>query len=236
MSYFLSPQNLFPNLELEIDGEEAAHILFSRRVKVGAIVEFQGPDGHRFKTSIIDAKKRSVIVKVLEETDVPEELKIPITLFQAFISEKALDFIFQKGTELGLNSIVLFNAQNTPSKLTNEIFQAKSARWEKILWEAAKQSGRGTIPKVSFVEKFDNVITKINELGSFFMLDQSAQESLVIKKALSCGYIVGPEGGFSGEELKSFKTHLHIQQLKISPFTLRAETAALAGLVLLNAS
>src|SRR5438034_751240 len=109
MPYFLANESLSQGKILEISGEEARHVLLAHRVKKGEKIKLQGTDGKRYKVEIIEIGRNKLKLRSLEEIAVPSEPAVKITLFQSVVSEKALDFIFQKGTELGLDKIVLFN-------------------------------------------------------------------------------------------------------------------------------
>ena len=83
--------------------------------------------------------KQDLKVSFVENLPLPAEPKVKMMLFLSMVSEKALDFILQKSTELGLGGVVLFNSANTATALSEEGFNKKRDRWEKIMIEAAKQ-------------------------------------------------------------------------------------------------
>lgn len=236
MSYFLSGENLTVSTPIIIQGDEARHILLSRRIKPGEQIFIQGVDGKRFVAEVVQAKKDSVTVLIKQEANIPQELPVKVCLFQAVVNEKALDTILQKSTELGAAGVVLFNSHNVATKLPLEKFKAKLPRWEKILWEAAKQSDRAKIPELKFVENLPRVLLEAKNFQQCVVLDVSGQKKLSKPSTIpmNAAFIVGPEGGFTEQELEDLKT-ANIQTLNISPFTLRAETAAIAGLVYLIA-
>jgi 16S rRNA (uracil1498-N3)-methyltransferase len=230
MSYFLSRKNLTLHKEIEVEGEEAGHILLARRVKVGEKINLQGPNGKRFVSEVVKLNKKSLTVKALEETVVPQEPKVSVTLFQSFVSEKALDFIFQKGTELGLSKIVLFNSVNTATKVTKEMFNKKLERWNKILWEAAKQCDRGVIPEITFLQGLDDVMSLAKSFDKVLVMDILGQKLNVKGQILNAALVVGPEGGFTRSEVDQMKTLVNHQLVSFGSRMLRAETAALAAL------
>src|SRR5258708_49307 len=157
MAYFLSDKNLQTDQSFAVEGEEARHILLSHRVKKGERIKLQGPNNKRFLCEVTDARKDRLAVKVLQAVFVPAEPSLKLSLFQAKISENALDFILQKSTELGVSRIVLFNSANVATKLSKDQYDGKSERWNKILWEAAKQCERIGPPGLEFVSDMDGV-------------------------------------------------------------------------------
>jgi 16S rRNA (uracil1498-N3)-methyltransferase len=234
MSYFLSAQVLKLNNEVEIQGEEARHILLARRMKKGQSINLQGADEKRFRVVIVDINKNSLKLKVVESISVPVEAKVKITLFQSYVNEKALDFIFQKGTELGVFKIVLFNSQNTATKLSKEGFLKKQERWNKILWEAAKQSDRVRPPTLEFLENLDSIISSAKKLDKVLLCDIAGEPVKNLgnldQSFKSCAIIIGPEGGFIQEEIAQIIKLPNSVSVSLGPILLRAETAALAAL------
>jgi 16S rRNA (uracil1498-N3)-methyltransferase len=238
VSYFLTDQKLAEGASVELSGDEARHILLARRMKKGEKFNLQGKDEKRYLVNIIEIERNSLKVKVISEIKTPPEQKVKITLFQSFVNEKALDFIFQKSTELGAHKIVLFNSQNTATKLTEEIFKKKHDRWQKILWEAAKQSDRVHPPGLEYLKSDDDVIKSSKEYGQLFLCDiagQSPKNLVNLGQSFkSCSIVVGPEGGFTTEEVEIFKNLSNCTPITLGPILLRAETAALSSLSIIN--
>ncbi len=231
MSYFLSNQNLELGKQVSLDGEEARHILLSRRIKAGENVVLQGVDEKRFFCDVVVVLKNRLDVLPKREVVIPQEPEVKITLFQAFVAEQALDFILQKSTELGAAKIVLFNSINTATKLTKDRWDKKQARWQKILWESAKQSDRAHPPELEYA---DDVNEKIKELDKVFLCDPSGEKLNVKGQMLNVGLVIGPEGGFTPEEINEFKSLPNVTPISLGPILLRAETAALASLAILR--
>jgi 16S rRNA (uracil1498-N3)-methyltransferase len=231
MPYFFTHDNLKLGKEIIIQGEEARHILLSHRIKLGEQIKLQGPDGKRYKAEIKEINRNSLKCLVLEALAVPQEPSMAIVLFQSVVSEKALDFIFQKGTELGLSKIILFNSTNTATKLSREQFGRKQLRWDKILIEAAKQSERGKWPELLFVLDINQAVEKMRSLGKILLADPSGDKLLPLDPVPSTlGLVIGPEGGFTNQEIEIFKGLPNLQPISLGPILLRAETAALAAL------
>lgn len=235
MPYFLSDKNLVLNQEVEISGEEARHILFAQRVRTGEKIKLQGPDGKRFLSQVSSADKKSLKVLPVESIAVPAEPSTQITLFQSAVSEKALDFIFQKGTELGLSKIILFNSKNTATKLSFETFKKKQERWNKILVESAKQCERVKWPELEFVSDIEGMLQKAGACDKILLMDISGNKlSTLTPVPSTLAILVGPEGGLTEEEIKKFKTLPNLQAISLGPVLLRAETAALASVVIVR--
>lgn len=230
MPYFFSQENLAVGQKVTITDDEARHLLLSHRVKKGEKIKFQDPNGQRFLTQVLTLAKKQLEIEVLEKILVPQEPMVEVALFQSVVSEKALDFIFQKGTELGLSKIILFNSANTAVKLSLENFEKKRDRWNKIIIEAAKQCERAKWPTLYFLNDISQVAKKAVELDKVFLTDISGGDLKLNLGATKVGLIVGPEGGFNNQEILDFKSISNLQSITLGPVLLRAETAALAAL------
>ena len=235
MPYFLSLDNLKPKVEVVVAGEEARHLMLSRRLKVGESVKLQGPDGKRFLCRVVGIEKKSLKVEVVEEVLIPEEPKLRVTLFQSYINQAALDLVLQKSTELMADRVVIFNSLNTANHLGKTKFEEKRERWGKILWEAAKQSERSHPPRLGFAETLKEALAEASPLDMVVLADPASRQKfkdLKLGSLKTLGLFVGPEGGFSQEETAKMSALPNSQGVSLGPVLLRAETASLAALAI----
>lgn len=230
MPYFLSSHILKIGELSSIADEEAAHILLSRRAKIGEKLKVQGPDGKRFLAEISEIKKHEVMVRPEREISVPAGPAINITLFQSVVASGTLDTILQKAVELGAVEIALFNSQYTATRLSSEKFKEKLPRFTKILWEAAKQSERAALPKLKHLDIKD-VVEEAAKLDRLFVFDAGGQKPQIINSQIkTAGVVIGPEGGLSPEEARLLSNLPNAQLATLGPLLLKADTAAVAAL------
>ena len=143
------------------------------------------------------------------------------------------DYIIQKCVEAGAFEIVFFNSSRCVAK--PETPEKKLERWQRIAEEAAKQSGRGIIPQVSWAGDFAAMLDIANkkELG-LFMYETGEREALseVLDKnrdVKTISIVTGPEGGFQPFEAELAKiVGLHI--CSMGERILRCETAPVVAL------
>ena len=96
MSYFLTDKKLSVNQILELSGEEARHVLLARRMKKGERFNLQGKNEERYKVEIKEIGRNELKLEVVEKVKTPAEPEVKITLFQSYVNEKALDFIYKE--------------------------------------------------------------------------------------------------------------------------------------------
>jgi 16S rRNA (uracil1498-N3)-methyltransferase len=234
MPYFLSEKKLQIGQPASIIGEEAGHVLLARRAKVGEEIKVQGPDGKRFLATISETKKHEVVVNPQKEIPVPAEPSSKIILFQSVVASGTLDTILQKATELGAAGIVLFNSQYTATKLSQQKFLDKLPRFKKILWEAAKQCERGTVPLLRYLADIKDIESEAAQLDRLVIFDISGGRLGAKGKMLNVGMVIGPEGGLSGDEVRLLSSMPNSQLASLGAFVLKAETAAIAALAVIQ--
>ncbi|MDH4247482.1 MAG: 16S rRNA (uracil(1498)-N(3))-methyltransferase [Deltaproteobacteria bacterium] len=243
MSYFLSGQTLHSGLEFDFSGEEASHLLSSRRTRAGEQFVVQDPQGQRFLAEVIRVERRQARVRVLEPVAPPPMPPSSVWLFQAAVKEKALEFIIQKGTELGMAELVVFPSAH--STLPHRALQnpMNAQRWERIAWEACKQSDRVSPPGIRTVPDLSAALALAATLspGAGFLLQAGANQTLAralselqptgLQRGAMVRLLVGPEGGWTPEEVQQAQ-HARWDPVRLGHAVLRAETAALAACTL----
>lgn len=239
MPYFLSEENLSLYEKKNIAGPEARHILLSKRSKPGERILIQGPDGYRFDSEIVETGKDRLTIKPVAQVEVPAEPAKEVVLLQAIVAEQALDVILQKATELRATKTVLFNSDRAASRLSVDRYKSKKDRWNKILWEAAKQSERARPPELEFVLSFNEMVIIISGIAKVLLLDPQSNQDFKsainqLSSAQSVGIIVGPEGGFTTSENQQLKSLPNTLAVNLGPLILRADTAAVASLAVLQ--
>lgn len=236
MPYFFSRQKLSLGQQALIDADEAKHLLLSLRVKQGELINLQGPDEKRYECEVIKIMNGDLLINPLRQLMVPKEFETKVALFQSFIKESALDFVLQKGTELGVSKIVLFNSANTANKLSLEKFTQKLIRWNKITLEAIKQCGWVKAPKIEFSPDITSAAKVLGEFKTVILLDPDGVKlkDSTLKDKKEIAIIVGPEGGFKKEEIELLKKQPNTINVSLGPVFLRAETAAISALAIIG--
>lgn len=187
------------------------------------IIMFNG-DGYNYLAKILDATHNNIQILAKLANDV--ESSIHITLVQAIGKGEKMDIVVQKAVELGVKKIIPIITQRTIYKSSNKD-ERKIMRWQEMAINSCEQCGRSVVPKI------EN-ITIFNELsldGTTFMLDTSTHQTLktYLKPETTINIVIGPEGGFTNEELDIGITN-NYHKLSLGKRILRTETAAIATL------
>lgn len=235
--FFITESDISNNV-VELNGENANHILNVLRLKIGDSIEVcdnNSSSALDYICKIIDIKDDSVIAEVVECLESISEPSIKIRLYQGLPKAEKMELIIQKGVELGVSSIVPISTERAIVKLTKgEKQDKKIARWNKISESASKQSKRSIIPEVERILTFKDAIQKavsentINiipyELEKDFTLKEFCKDLREDDNAISIGVFIGPEGGFTENEINIAITN-RVIPITLGKRILRTETA-----------
>jgi 16S rRNA (uracil1498-N3)-methyltransferase len=228
---------------LQITDSLARHIGGALRYRVGDQIFVVDEQRVGYTVELVEVKPNQIVGKILEEKKQPPASPIHITLGQAILKAKKMDWILQKTTELGVSKIVPVVTERTIVEPRPERADTQHRRWREILKEAAQQTGRWEAPELdpptdffSFVKNaihFDLALMPWegeNQKDIKQCLKETLHRNPDIRHIL---ILIGPEGGFSEQEVAVARKH------RIIPVTLgwrilRAETACLATLTMLQ--
>jgi 16S rRNA (uracil1498-N3)-methyltransferase len=234
MEYFYVPADHIVRTECILEGEEFAHLTHVMRRSVGDVICLVDGAGTGYDVVIEEISRRQARCRILAKKERMHEPSIHLTLGAAVLKNGAnFDFLVEKATELGASALVPLLTERTLPH------HARTERWQKIALAAMKQSGRSVLPRVSEPERLD-VFLKKNAGAEIRLLPHEKtvrphlQDIIPVKEA-SVALAIGPEGGFSEEEVELAVAAGFIP-VSLGPRRLRAETAALVtvGLLLLQ--
>ena len=234
-----------------LDGEEKTHIIKSLRMEIGGKLIVCDGKLNDYVCKIEDFEKDKVVLTVLKKQKNENELTVlkkqkneneadvKIHLFQAVPKLNKLEFIVQKAVELGVFKITPILTNRCIAKISEKNLEKKLKRLQKISKQAAAQSGRGIIPFVDSVLKFDTALEKIKKSELKLLFYEYATQKLNninIKDKKNIAIVVGCEGGFEKEEVLKAKEK-GVLILSLGKRILRCETAPICALsVLMNIS
>jgi 16S rRNA (uracil1498-N3)-methyltransferase len=166
---------------------------------------------------------------------------IHVTLCQAIPKAGKMDGIIRHATELGTERIIPFLAERSIPRWRPEEFPAKRERWQKIAVEASRQCGRSDIPQIGEIVTFERMLHDLPE-GGLRLIPWEEEKKTGIRhilhdpsraKMTELVLAIGPEGGFSMEEIERASQAGFIS-VSLGNRVLRVETASLAVLAILH--
>ena len=229
--FLMAGTNIFGGMAI-MKGRDAEHVRVLR-MRPGEDLTICDGQGTDYKCRIVTADKEQVEAEVIEVVRCPAEPSVKVTVLCGLPKGDKTDYIIQKCVEAGAEEIVFFKSDRCVAKPDKP--EKKLERWQRIAEEAAKQSGRGIIPQVSWVgelaEAFNIAVSKdlglfMYETGEREALNEVLNSNTDIKTA---AIITGPEGGFAQFEAELAKIcGLHI--CSMGERILRCETAPVVAL------
>ena len=239
------PRIYFPgNMEksdlCKLGEENLRYVKSVLRMKKGDhLILFDGT-GWEYETVIKQFIADGASVEILKKNRIPDRF-VNVTVYQALPKTNKMDFIIQKATELDADRIIAFQSARSVPQLTADKARIKISRWRNIAIEAARQCGRADIPEVKGILSYEDVITcsEKEKLKIIFWEEESVKG---IKQVLrdekyngvkDIVVVIGPEGGFSKEEVSSAVDKGFIS-VSLGRNILKVETAALAILSIIQ--
>jgi 16S rRNA (uracil1498-N3)-methyltransferase len=237
--YDFNAQRLF----VEADLAEAATVSCSAaqanylknvlRLKGGdSIVVFNGRDGE-WRAELVEAGKRGATLLVRAPVR-PQEGGPDIDYLFAPLKRARLDYLVQKATEMGVARLrPVITRRTTPERVNVERMRANAI-------EAAEQCGILRIPEVHPPQKLENAIAGWDAARPLIFCDEGSEEhcpftALARLEPGPLALLIGPEGGFDESERALLSSKPFVTRISLGPRILRADTAAVAALALVNA-
>jgi 16S rRNA (uracil1498-N3)-methyltransferase len=209
-------------------GDHADHLMRVLRAHVGQEFDVStGPTVRRGRITSLTADR--VEFELGEE--VSSASLAAITLLLAIFKFDRMEWAIEKCTELGVSRIVPVIARRTDSHLAAASAK-RVERWHRIARQAAEQSRRAAPPEISAPIKFSDALQFRADLR--IVLAESEEQTLlrdVVQPVAAIALAVGPEGGWTEDELRSFQESEWISA-SLGRTILRAETAAIAATAL----
>lgn len=216
---------------IQLDGPEAKHAISVRRMRVGESIQLSNGTGLRVRGEIKEIRSNLIEIRVtesLQETN-PE---VMVTLVQALAKGDRDELAIQAATELGVYSVIPWEADRSISKWIGLKEEKAVARWQTIVTEAAKQSLRSFTPVVKPAVATMALAKLVSEFDQVLILDPTARAglgSMEFSQPQSLAIVVGPEGGISPQELEQLES-AGAMRVRLGQSILRTSTAGVAAI------
>jgi 16S rRNA (uracil1498-N3)-methyltransferase len=232
MDYFYCPPENISGNSITIDGDEFSHLTHVMRKKTGDEIRVVDGKGTAYDVRLNEIKKKTASGVILKSYKNHNEPEIAVTLGVGILKNPSkFDFLVEKVSELGVKEIVPLHTERTiPS-------HAKVDRWQKLALAAMKQSCRSYLPRVrEMVSLYDFLSEKCIYDIKLIAHEQEEGASQIQKiltdEARSVVVLIGPEGGFSDDEIDRCLAAGY-KQIYFGRRRLRTETAAIVAAAML---
>ncbi|MDP1822528.1 MAG: RsmE family RNA methyltransferase [Archangium sp.] len=221
--------------QVSVSGPRLHYLLHVLRVKAGDVLEVFDGEGLAFDAKVLSLGELGGALMLGEAREAPRPRSI--TIVQGLPKAEKLELVLQKCTELGASAFAPASCARSVVKLDGKE-EAKLARWQRIVEEAARQCGRATVPQVFPPKPLLAAVAALPGEPALLVLDEE-ERSLPLSTAVASlgtrplALIIGPEGGLTREEVNALTTKGAIG-VTLGRLVLRTETAALAALAVLR--
>jgi len=232
---FYHPDSLSVGQTVLLKEDTAHHAALVLRMQSGDQLTLFSDNNDEYDATIMSVNKKKVLVRIDDHVSVSRESNLNIHLVQAMVKGDKMPWIIQKAVELGAASITPLLTSRTVMHVASERFEKKCSQWESVAQGACEQSGRNTRVKICYPLEIDDMLQSPFAGLSFILHPHHGRAWFDYEKPVQpIRLIVGPEGGFSEDEVARMLAHGFLP-LKFGPRVLRSETAAIAGLSVLQA-
>jgi 16S rRNA (uracil1498-N3)-methyltransferase len=231
---FFAPPSAFNfgKRTVTLTADEARHLREVLRLKAGDEVQVFDGAGREFRAVVSQARREFAELELKDEIEpLKPESPLQLTVAVALLKGEKFDLVVQKGTELGVNRFIPLVTRYADIRLRDESDAAKRVtRWQRIALEAAKQCSRVIVPEITAPAPFVSVL---NENPCLMFSEREGQALNMDLRTDVLTAIIGPEGGWSDEELDQARG-AGVPIVTLGGRVLRAETAAIATAALLQ--
>ena len=231
--FFVDPSQI-TGVYVDIPGEDAHKISNVLRLRVDEEIVVLDNTGARYHCRLTAVSKNLSSAVILTLIDGPSEPKTSITLVQALAKGDKVEQVIRQNTEAGASAFWLMNTDRCIVQIEEKKCDQRVARYQKVAREAAEQSNRAKVPEVNGILRLKQALAASE--GSLKLFCYESEQTLTLKQSLqnaqpdqAITLFIGPEGGFTNEEVELAKKSGAIT-ISLGSRVLRTETAGLVAI------
>jgi 16S rRNA (uracil1498-N3)-methyltransferase len=238
MHRFFVPPEWINGRQVTLSEDTAHQIRHVLRMGAGDRVIVLDDSGWEREVELSHVGQNVAMGYVVAERLAAGEPRTRISLYQGVLKAQKLEWVLQKGTELGLVEFVPLVCERSVVGDLEDV-DRKLGRWQRIIREAAEQSRRGRQPVLRPAMLFTQACQRAMRSGGLSLVPWEEEKAAGLKLALSAesgggkrpfslSLFIGPEGGLTLDEIKVARSY-QVQPVSLGPRILRAETAGLVA-------
>lgn len=226
------------NDHITFSDEQAHQMRQVLRMGVGdRVVALLDGAGWEVEAELVQVDKKGITAVPLQKRLVTSEPTVPLTLYASLLKRDNYEWVLQKGTEIGVSRFVPLISERTIAQPPKKL-----ERWQRIITEAAEQSGRGCIPQILPPQKLADVLagwqpTQLGLMPSVVAkgvtIGTVLENTFMVTKPVevTVNVFIGPEGGWTDDEVENGRS-AGLIPVTLGKRVLRAETAAIVAATL----
>ena len=236
MPRFYCPPPIPLSGSFDLPPDAAHHACRVLRLRVGDAVEIFDGTGKECHGLISDLGAGHAVVANLTPRNDRRESPLHSVLAQSLSSSEKMDWVIQKSTELGVTEIQPLATERSVARLSSERAARRFAHWQQVAISACEQCGRNVLPEIHLPMDIMDWLQQIKSMphakyillpdGKAMLHDQPSPRSKTM-------LLIGAEGGFTQAE-STAATNCGFIPIRLGPRVMRTETAAIAGLAVLQ--
>jgi 16S rRNA (uracil1498-N3)-methyltransferase len=237
--FFVSPESVTAPT-ISITGDLVRHIKDSLRVAIGEMHWFGNGQGTKYRAEITGISKQALTGQIVETIQEPAHIAPRLILGQSLLKSEKMDWVIQKATELGVHEIIPVESRHNVMQLKADRLDHQLTRWQRIALEAAQQSEQWRVPTIARPQTIATLLASGTATSVILMLaerqDGKSLQTIALPQITSSSLLIliGPEGGWSHEEMGIAKQQRGVEPITLGEQILRAETAAIATISILQ--
>ncbi len=229
--FFVSNDDFVSPDRARINPSDSFHIVQVLRMNAGEKVLVSTMKG-KYEAEILDANAKAVLIGIGRCLEALKEDLPYIVLIQAIPKLKKMDEIIEKATEFGVNEVIPVISSRSQLSLNAPSLKGKEERWKRVAVAASKQSRRQRptlIHPPQYLDVWANSIDHNDQMVKILLWELEDKRSLIhmipqLKKQIKVALCVGPEGGFTIQEVQSL-TQIGFVSCSLGQQILKTETA-----------
>lgn len=228
---FHTPPEQISGEMIQLDEDESHHLARVLRLREGETVFAFDGQGNEWECTVASSQRTASRLTIVRALDDVVESPLRLTLAQAVVKGEKFELVIQKATELGVSRIIPVVTTHCEGRRDEDRAGQRHGRWQRIALEAVKQCRRRTLVTITPPVSFTQLCRETT--GPALLLSEKGGGGLPesIGSATELTMVVGPEGGWSAEELTQAVDAGFIP-IHLGPRILRTETAAITAMVL----
>ncbi len=239
MSTFFVDSGAITPPTIRIAGDLLHHLRSSLRVHAGDVLVLNDGCGARYRVEVTLVTAQVIDTRIIDQQTESARKNVQIVLGQALIKGDKMDWVIQKTTELGVAGIVPIHSAHSVIKPDPKRLDHQRSRWKRIARDAAQQSERWTIPTIADPIDLAGICLQYASAPVKGILAERSSGLSLLSIPLPPDpkhpivLLIGPEGGWAPDE-QQLAQEQGFLPLTLGPRILRAETAAIAALSILQ--